>query len=104
MLVPRMRQAPDGRKEGGTQSTESSRIKRRLVLAPALAMHAGQEQQADVKKAAPTLDIGSHINAAAQARRTAGARHERTLFAVACSRLLGALPHHAASHNSEGTS
>ena len=29
-------------------------------------------------------------NAAAQARRTAGARDERTLFAVACSRLLGA--------------
>jgi hypothetical protein len=28
-------------------------------------------------------------NAAAQARQTAGARHERTLFAVACSRLLG---------------
>lgn len=29
-------------------------------------------------------------NAAAQARQTAGARDERTLFAVACSRLLGA--------------
>src|SRR5215470_18483458 len=28
-------------------------------------------------------------NAAAQARQTAGARHERTLFAVACSRLFG---------------
>ena len=28
-------------------------------------------------------------NAAAQARQTAGARDERTLFAVACSRLLG---------------
>src|SRR5262245_41988540 len=28
-------------------------------------------------------------NAAAQVRQTAGARHERTLFAVACSRLLG---------------
>jgi hypothetical protein len=29
-------------------------------------------------------------NAAAQARQTAEARHERTLFAVACSRLFGA--------------
>src|SRR5262245_62695911 len=29
-------------------------------------------------------------NAAAQARQTAGARHERTLSAVACSRLFGA--------------
>src|SRR5262245_7226557 len=28
-------------------------------------------------------------NAAAQARQTAGARHERTLCAVACSRLFG---------------
>jgi len=27
-------------------------------------------------------------NAAAQARQIAGARHERTLFAVACSRLI----------------
>jgi hypothetical protein len=31
-------------------------------------------------------------NAAAQARQTAGARHERTLFAVACSRLFGLVP------------
>jgi hypothetical protein len=31
-------------------------------------------------------------NAAAQARQTAGATEERTLFAVACSRLLGARP------------
>ena len=31
-------------------------------------------------------------NAAAQARQTAGARYERTLFAVACSRLLGPAP------------
>jgi hypothetical protein len=30
--------------------------------------------------------------AAAQARQTAGARHERTLFAVACSRLFGLVP------------
>jgi len=37
-LVPRARQAPDGRKEGGNQSTESRRITRRLFLAPALPM------------------------------------------------------------------
>jgi hypothetical protein len=39
-----------------------------------------------------TLDIGSHINAAAQARQTAGATQERTLFAVACKRLFGKAP------------
>ena len=41
------------------------------------------------KKLLPTLDIGSHSNARFQARRRAGARHERTLFAVACKPLLG---------------
>jgi hypothetical protein len=40
-LVPRARQAPDGRKEGGSQPTESSTINRRLFLAPALLMHEG---------------------------------------------------------------
>ena len=37
-LVPRARQAPDGRTEGGTQPTESSVINRRIFLAPALPM------------------------------------------------------------------
>jgi len=37
-LVPRARQAPDGRKEGGTQSTASSLINRRLFRAPSLPM------------------------------------------------------------------
>jgi len=36
--VPRARQAPDGRTEGGTQPTESSVINRRIFLAPALPM------------------------------------------------------------------
>jgi hypothetical protein len=54
MLVPSVRQAPDGRTEGGTQSTDISRINRRILLAPALAMHEGQKQHEDVKKAAPT--------------------------------------------------
>jgi hypothetical protein len=35
-LVPRMRQAPDGGQEGGTQPTDSSVINRRVLLAPAL--------------------------------------------------------------------
>jgi hypothetical protein len=39
--VPRVRQAPDGRKEGGSQPTDSSKINRRLLLAPALLMHEG---------------------------------------------------------------
>jgi len=38
ILVPRVRQAPDGGKEGGSQPTESSRLNRRLFLAPALPM------------------------------------------------------------------
>jgi hypothetical protein len=33
-LVPRVRQAPDGGKEGGTQPTDSSVINRRVFLAP----------------------------------------------------------------------
>jgi len=41
--VPRARQAPDGRTEGGTQPTESSRINRRLFLAPPLPMHRGEK-------------------------------------------------------------
>ena len=35
-LVPRMRPAPDGGKEGGSQPTDISVINRRIVLAPAL--------------------------------------------------------------------
>jgi Transposase len=35
------------------------------------------------------LDIGSHSNTRCQARRRARARHERTLFAVACKPLFG---------------
>jgi hypothetical protein len=41
------------------------------------------------QKPSPTLDIGRHSNAGRQARLEAGARHERTLFAVACTYLLG---------------
>jgi hypothetical protein len=36
MLVPRMRQAPDGGQAGGSQPTESSVINRRVFLAPPL--------------------------------------------------------------------
>ena len=35
-LVPRLRQAPDGCKEGGSQPTDISVINRRVLLAPAL--------------------------------------------------------------------
>ena len=35
-LVPRMRQAPDGGQEGGSQPTDSSVSNRRVFLAPAL--------------------------------------------------------------------
>ena len=42
------------------------------------------------KKWLSTLDIGSHINAAAQPLPEAGATQERTLEAVGCRRLFGA--------------
>jgi hypothetical protein len=43
MLGPRVRQAPDGRTEGGRQPPHSRRSNRRIVLAPALPMHRGQK-------------------------------------------------------------
>src|SRR5689334_18868623 len=46
---PRQRQAPDGGKEGGSQPTESSRINRRVLLAPALPMHEGKKRHEDLK-------------------------------------------------------
>jgi transposase len=49
-LVPRARQAPAGRKEGGSQATHSSKISRRVLLAPPLPMHAGQEDEENAKK------------------------------------------------------
>src|SRR5262245_39898330 len=48
-LVPRARQAPDGRQEGGTQSTDISLINRRLFLAPALPLDTGQEDEENAK-------------------------------------------------------
>ena len=49
-LVPRPRQAPDGRKEGGTPSTESSRINRRVFLAPPLPMENMTKRTARMQK------------------------------------------------------
>jgi hypothetical protein len=51
--------------------------------------HKEKNDDADVKKLLPTLDIGSHINATLQARREAGV--ERTLYAVACMPWLGGI-------------
>jgi hypothetical protein len=85
-LVPRVRQAPDGGKEGGNQPTDISRINRRVLLAPALPIDKGKKHDADVKKLLPTLDIGSHSNAGHQARREAEAK--RKLYAVACMRVI----------------
>src|SRR4051794_35071019 len=68
-------------------------INRRVFLAPALPIDKRKNDDADVKKLLPTLDIGSHINARRQARLKAGARHERTLAAVACTPWLGATRH-----------
>jgi hypothetical protein len=69
-----MRQAPDGGTEGGSQPTDSSVINRRVLLAPALPIDKRKNDDADVKKLLPTLDIGSHINATRQARLEAEAR------------------------------
>jgi transposase len=82
-LVPRVRQAPDGRQSGGTQPPDSSRINRRLFLAPALPMDTVPTRAAKCRQPDanfyPALDIGSHINATPQLLLEAGARHERTL-------------------------
>jgi hypothetical protein len=48
--VPRARQAPDGRQEGGTQSTHSRRSNRRLLRAPPLPMDAVQEDEEQAKQ------------------------------------------------------
>jgi hypothetical protein len=49
-LVPRARQAPDGRQEGGSQSTASRRSNRRLFLAPSLPMDTSTQRTARRKK------------------------------------------------------
>src|SRR5919202_6095888 len=49
-LEPRARQAPDGPKEGGTQSTDISVINRRVLLAPALPRDAEQEDEENAKQ------------------------------------------------------
>jgi hypothetical protein len=87
-LVPRVRPAPDGRKEGGSQPTDSSRINRRLFLAPPLPMYGGQKHHDDLKKScSQLLTLEVIADARRQARREAGA--QRTLYAVACKRFIG---------------
>jgi len=49
----------------------------------------GKNEDADVKKLRPTLDIGSHINATLQALPIAEATQERRLSAVACRPIIG---------------
>jgi hypothetical protein len=40
---PRVRQAPDGGQDGGSQPTDIRRITRRIFLAPPLPVHEGQK-------------------------------------------------------------
>jgi hypothetical protein len=54
MLVPRLRQAPDGGKAGGSQPTESSVINRRVFLAPALPRDHRKKLCCGRKKVAPS--------------------------------------------------
>jgi hypothetical protein len=58
-----MRQALDGGKEGGPQPTAISVINRRSYWLRLFRETKGNNDDADVKKLLPTLDIGSHINA-----------------------------------------
>jgi hypothetical protein len=48
--VPRARQAPDGRKSGGRQPTDISRINRRVLLAPALPMDVNGRKGKNIMK------------------------------------------------------
>ena len=52
-LVPRMRQAPDGDKEGGSQATDSRVITRRVFLAPTLPRDKRKKLCCRRKKVAP---------------------------------------------------
>src|SRR6266511_5497685 len=55
--------------------TDSSRINRRLFLAPAFPMHRGQKHPENLKNLLPTLDIGSHSNARHEPRAPARRLH-----------------------------
>jgi transposase IS116/IS110/IS902 family protein len=91
ILVPRVRQVPDGYKSGGSQPTDISRINRRIdwlrlfrwITSPR--GHHHEEHQLRIFM--PALDIESHINAGRQVRPKAGA--QQTLFAVACTPWFG---------------
>jgi transposase len=78
-LVPRLRQAPDGGQEGGSQPTASSGIHRRDAWLRLFRETKGKNSAADVKKLLPTLDIGSHSNARFQPPLEAEATQERML-------------------------
>jgi hypothetical protein len=50
------------------------------------------EDNENIKKWLPTLDIGSHINAKHEPRPEPGARYERTLLGVGLQSTRGSLP------------
>jgi hypothetical protein len=62
ILMPRVRQAPDGRKSGGHEPTDISRINRRIDWLRLFSCTRQHYHHADLKKLWLTLDIGSHIN------------------------------------------
>ena len=68
---------------------DSSVLNRRYYWLRLFRETKGKNEDADVKKWLPTLDIGSHINASFQPRLEAGARHEQRLEGVGCRRLFG---------------
>jgi hypothetical protein len=64
--VPRARPAPDGRKSGGSQPPDSSRINRRIYWLRLCRCIKVKNQYEDLKTVRAALDIGSHINAGRQ--------------------------------------
>jgi hypothetical protein len=78
-LVPRWRQAPDGRQSGGRQPTDLSRLNRRIdwlrlfrwTTSPRGPAHA----EHSLNIFAPALDSGSHSNARPEPRASARRLH-----------------------------
>jgi hypothetical protein len=92
ILVPRVRPAPDGRKSGGHEPTDISRINRRtdwlrLFHCTTVKNYKVKKHHENLKKLGATLDTGRHINAGRQLLPEAGA--QRTLEAVSCTPWFG---------------
>jgi hypothetical protein len=86
--VPRVRPAPTEARQGVTDPRRSAGATVGLPGAVSSRAQRATTIMMPPKGLRPTLDIGRHINARSQARLAVGARHERTLPAVACMPLI----------------